>query len=661
MRVVAALLALGAPGAVWPAEYSERERGFWSFQPLSAAHPPDLASEWVRNPIDAFVLQRLSEEGLRPAPEAEPRTLARRAYFDVTGLPPSPSELELFLGDAGTDSFERLVDRLLASPQQGERAAQRWLDVVRYAETEGFEYDRYLPGLWRYRDYVIDSLNRDVPFDRFVREQIAGDELSGGNADLPSGRALLAAAGLHRLGPVRRNAGNQEVASSRNEVLTERTDIIGTAFLGLTVGCARCHDHMFDPIRQIDYYRLQAYFGPSREANLVFAGDASIEDWQKETKEIAGKMKSLRGRIKLASGEERERLKAEHDALEARLPRPPPTVATVRNDREEPTVVRLLERGDHTRPLQAVNPRPLGVLLPEDAPTIPADVENPRSRLADWLASPDHPLTARVAVNRIWQAYFGRGIVDTPNDFGFMGGRPSHPELLDFLATELVRSGWSLKHIRRLILTSSTYRQASANPAAREPGMAADAENRLVWHGPRRRLSAEEVRDAMLAVSGELNLAYGGMSVMLPVEEALVDLLYDPTQWRVPEDTAEHRRRSVYLIAKRNLRLPFMEVFDQPALLTSCARREASTHAPQSLELLNGRISNDLAAVFAARLEAEEGSADAGRVVHRAFELATGRPPSEAELRTASEFLEGAPTREFALAVFNLNSFLYVN
>ncbi len=659
-RIGTLLLTLGLPGTLGAAEYSDRERGFWSFQPPSAVAPPAVESEWVRNPIDAFVLARLSAAGLQPAPEADPRMLARRAYFDVTGLPPDPAELEQFLSETDEGSWDRLVDRLLASPRHGERAGQRWLDVVRYAETEGFEYDRYLPGLWRYRDYVIDSLNRDIPFDRFVREQIAGDELSGGNSELPTDRTLLAAAGLHRLGPVRRNAGNQEVASSRNEVLTERTDIIGTAFLGLTVGCARCHDHMFDPIRQVDYYRLQAYFGPSRETNVVFESDSTVEEWQEKTKGIAGKMKSLRGKIKLADGEERVRLQAEHDKLESQLPEPPPTLATVRNDTEDPTTVHVLGRGDHTKPLQAVNPRPPGVLLPEDAPTLPADVENPRSQLANWLASPDHPLTARVAVNRMWQAYLGQGIVDTPNDFGFMGGRPSHPDLLDYLANELIRSGWSLKHVQRLILTSSTYRQAASHPAMHGLGMEKDAGNRLLWHGPRRRLSAEEVRDAMLAVSGELNLAYGGKSVMLPVEEALVDLLYDPTQWRVPDDRGQHRRRSVYLIAKRNLRLPFMEVFDQPALLTSCARRETSTHPPQSLELLNGRISNELAGLFAARLEAQGGSGPE-EIVRTAYQLAAGRPPTEVEIRMASAFLASAPIREFALAMFNLNSFLYVN
>ena len=660
---VPALLALLIAAASVPArsaEYSERERGFWAFQPRSAVAPPPVGSDWVRSPVDAFVLRRLREAGLSPAPAADRARLARRAYFDVTGLPPTPAELETFLEDDRPGAWERLVDRLLASPRQGERGAQSWLDVVRYAETEGFEYDRYLPGLWRYRDYVIDAFNADMPFDQFVRYQLAGDELARGGPEVEANRPLLAAAGLHRLGPVRRNAGNQEVASSRNEVLTERTDIVGTAFLGLTVGCARCHDHMFDPIRQVDYYRLQAYFGPSREENAVFDSDGTIEDWQKQTKEIAGKMKALRGKIKLAEGDERRRLQTEHDELEARLPEPPPTLATVRNDRENPTRVRLLARGDHLKPQQPVDPRPPGVLLPEDSPTLPPDVENPRTRLADWVADPSNPLTARVAVNRVWQGYFGRGIVDTPNDFGFMGGRPSHPELLDFLASELVEGDWSLKRVRRMILVSSAYRQASQNPGQQSLGMEKDAGNRLLWHGPSRRLSAEEVRDAMLAVSGELNLRVGGKSVMLPVEEELVDLLYDPTQWKVPADTAQHRRRSIYLIAKRNLRLPFMEVFDQPALLTSCARREASTHAPQSLELLNGPISNSMAELFARRLEADSHGRPA-HVVRLAYLLAAGRPPTENEARIASKFLDDGHTRELALAMFNLNAFLYVN
>ena len=660
MRLVAATLLLAMPLTLAAAEYSDSERSFWSFQPRQAAVPPALDSDWGSSPVDAFVWNRLAAAGLRPAPEAGRAALARRAYFDATGLPPTPAESQAFVSDRSPDAWERLVDRLMSSPRWGERAAQRWLDVVRFAETEGFEYDRYLPGLWRYRDYVIESFNRDKPLDRFIAEQLAGDEMAADRPQSQADRELLAAAGFHRLGPVRRNAGNQEVASSRNEVLTERTDIVGTALLGLTVGCARCHDHMFDPIRQVDYYRLQAYFGASREANVVFDSGSTIEDWQEATKEIATKMKSLRGKIKLTEGEERLRLQAEHDALESQLPEPPPTLATVQNSSEDRNQVRLLDRGDHTKPLQPVDPRPLGVLLPEDAPTLPPDAEDPRTRLAGWITSPGHPLTARVAVNRIWQGYFGRGIVDTPNDFGAMGGRPSHPALLDYLANELVESGWSIKHVHRLILTSSAYRQASHNPAQEERGMQLDASNRLLWRGPRRRLGAEEVRDAMLAAAGELNLAYGGKSVMLPVEDALVDLLYDPTQWRVPADQAQHRRRSIYLLAKRNLRLPFMEVFDQPALLTSCARRESSTHAPQSLELLNGSISNELAARFAARLDREAGR-DLDSIVSQAYLIAAGRPPTEDEALIARGFLADNSLREFALAMFNLNSFLYLN
>lgn len=652
-------LALGVV-ATFAAEYSERERGYWAFQPRAAVTPPSGRSEWIRSPVDAFVWERLEDAGLAPAQEADRRTLVRRVYFDVTGLPPTPAEIEAFVNDRAVDAWERLVDRLLASPRFGEHASGRWLDVVRYAETEGFEYDRYLPGLWRYRDYVIDSLNRDKPYDRFVMEQIAGDEMARGDPALASNQELLAASGLHRLGPVRRNAGNQAVASSRNEVLTERTDIVGTAFLGLTVGCARCHDHMFDPIRQIDYYRLQAYFGPSKETNVVFEGEGSVDEWRERTKKIAGEMKSLRGKIKLAEGAEREALQSEHDELEASLPEPPAALATVRNDLEDPTRVRVLERGDHTKPLQPVDPRPPGVLLAEDHPTLPPDIDEPRTRLADWIAGPDNPLTGRVWVNRLWQSYFGRGIVDTPNDFGVMGGKPSHPELLDFLANELVSGGWRTKPIHRMILASSAYRQASRSPDGHRLGMDRDADNSLLWHGPRRRLSAEEVRDAMLSVSGELNLAHGGKSVMLPVEPALVDLLYDPTQWQVPADPAEHRRRSAYLIAKRNLQIPFMEVFDKPPLLTSCARRESSTHAPQSLELLNGDTANDLAALFAARLRRDAGS-DPDRIVERAYTLVTGRPPEPDELRLGRSYLESGPLREFALAMFNLNAFLYVN
>jgi len=656
-----AVAAFSAPKA----EYRESERTFWAFQPVASAETPGFADAadqaWALSPIDAWVLKGMKEQGLRPAPEAERSVLIRRAYFDLTGLPPTPAEVADFLIDRSPDAWEKVVDHLLARPTYGERSAQHWLDVVRYAETEGYEYDRYLPGLWRYRDWLIESFNEDKPFNEFVREQLAGDEMVEGDPRAKRNRELLVASGFHRLGAVRRNAGNQEVASSRNEVLTERTDILGAAFLGMTVGCARCHDHMFDPIRQKDYYRLQAYLAAAHETDVPLEeGGMTPAEWRAETKKLRGKIKQMRGKVKLAEGEERREIEREMAELESQLPGPPETLTTVTNDYENRSEINILPRGDYDKKGERVDMRPPGVLLPEGAPSTPADAKNPRTMLANWMTDPDHPLTARVMVNRVWTAHFGKGIVNTPNDFGFMGDRPSHPELLDFLARSFVESGWRLKPLHRMILLSSAYRQASKNHEYAAIGAEKDADNRLLWHGPARRLSAEEIRDSMLAVSGKLNPRMGGRSVILPVDDALVDLLYDPTQWEVSDDESEHNRRSVYLIAKRNLRLPFMEVFDQPALQTTCARRESSTHAPQSLELLNGDISNDLAGAFAERLESEVGI-EKVQQVERAFLLAAGRAPTEKETEVALAFLEERPLREFALAVFNTNAFLYVN
>jgi hypothetical protein len=644
-------------------EYRRIERSFWAFQqPSTTPKPPTVGSDfatWVKSPVDAFVAAKLAEAGLHPAPEADRATLIRRAYFNVTGLPPSPAEVADFLSDRAPNAWEKVVDRLLESPHYGERWGQHWLDVVRFAETEGFEYDRYLPGLWRYRDYVIQSFNSDKPYDQFLREQLAGDEMVEGEPTSERNKELLIAAGFHRLGAVRRNAGNQEVASSRNEVLTERTDIVGAAFLGLTVGCARCHDHKFDPIRHRDYYQLQAFLAATEERDVPLAGAMSPEEWRDKTKELRGKLKSMRGKMQLLEGEELRKMEEEYAKLEADLPPAPDNITTITNDYANRTPIHVLARGDFESKGERVDMRPLGVLLPEGAKATPADTENPRLILANWFTDPKHPLTSRVIVNRIWSFHFGKGIVNTPNDFGFMGDRPSHPELLDYLAAELEENGWRMKAIHKMILMSSSFRQASENPAFQEAGMAKDADNRLLWHAPMRRLSAEELRDAMLAVSGKLNTKMYGESVIIPVDQTLVDLLYDPTQWDVTKDHNDHYRRSVYLIAKRNLRLPFMEVFDQPAAQTTCARRESSTHAPQSLELLNGTISNDLAEHFAARIVSEVGSSPEQQV-ERAYLLAANRMPTDAEKRIGMSFLEKQPLREFALAMFNLNAFLYV-
>jgi hypothetical protein len=425
----------------------------------------------------------------------------------------------------------------------------------------------------------------------------------------------------------------------------------------MTVGCARCHDHMFDPIRQKDYYRLQAYLGATHEYNEVLASEAEQERWKEENDRITKEIRRLGRGSDGLKGPAKDAAAKKREELEKSRPAPLPTIATIRN--EELTPVHLLNRGDYDSKLEQVGPRALGVLLPEGAPELPVDDKNPRTKLAAWITTDDHPLTPRVTVNRIWNYHFGLGIVKTANDFGFMGDRPSHPELLDYLANRFVEMGWKMKPIHRMILLSSAYRQASESPNEAF-AMEKDPENRLVWKHSRRRVEAEELRDSMLVVSGKLNLKAGGPSVITPADEELVNLLYAPSQWKVPEDVTEFDRRSVYLVAKRNLHLPFMEVFDKPAFLTTCARRDSSTHPPQALELLNGDTSNRLAEDFAERLLRESGTNAVEQAEH-AYLLATGRRPTPEERKLAVEFLATQPLREFALAMFNLNAFLYIN
>lgn len=635
------------------ASFSDDARKHWAFQPVRKTMPPSVSNaNWLQTPVDAFILAQLEQQNWQPAPPASREELMRRVHFDLLGLPPQPEDIAAFVEDESADAYERLVDRLLASPHYGERWAQHWLDVVRFAETEGFEYDRHLPDAWRFRDYVIDSLNDDKPFDHFVTEQIAGDEIA------PDDPQHLAAVVLHRLGAVRRNAGNPDIALSRNEVLTERTNIIGEAFLGLTVGCARCHNHKLEPITQKDYYRLQAYFAATEEHNVLLAAPEELKAWEKQSTDVAAKIKKLKAEFNAAAGEKKVELENRLFEVAYTLPPHPATIPGIRNDFEKRTAMHVLRRGVWEHKGVAVGPRPLSILVPDSEPELPADIPRPRTELARWLTDAGHPLTARVIVNRLWQHHFGTGLVKTTNDFGTHGDRPSHPELLDWLAYSLVENGWRWKAIHRQIVLSSTYRQSSDHPAATEIAET-DPENRLCWRVNRRRLSAEEIRDAMLVVSGRINPRLHGPSVMVPVDRELVNLLYHPTQWVVSRDTTEHDRRSVYLIAKRNLRLPFMEAFDAPALQTSCAIRETSMHAPQALELLNGKFSNEMADAFAQRLTAECGNSPE-RIVERAYQLAFGRMPTAKERWISIEFLRDEPLSEFALAIFNLNGFVYV-
>jgi hypothetical protein len=637
--------------------YTAAERRHWAFQarrnPATPAFRSAADKAWAAAPLDAFVLARMRKEGLSPAPKADRATLIRRVTFDLTGLPPTPAETAAFVNDKSAKAWERLVDRLLASEHYGEHWGKHWLDVVRFSETEGFEYDNYRPDAWRYRDYVIRAFNNDKPFDRFIQEQIAGDEMG------PKEDETLIAAGFNRLGPIRRNAGNQLVASSRNEQLTEMTNIVGAGILGVTLGCARCHDHKFDGFRQTDYYRMQAFFAALQPNDLITVSEAEQKAWKEKATPIEqeiGKLTLELNKLSKAAMPTAE-IQAKIDAAQARMPAPLPSLFTVKNDFAKKDAIHVLPRGDHEHPGDAVGMRTPGVLLPEDAPELPSDLGQPRETLAGWLTEGKNPLTARVMVNRIWEYTFGRGIVATPNDFGRMGERPENPELLDWLANEFVAGGWSMKHMQRTILLSNTYQQSSAPVSAKDP------DGRYLSRFPRQRLDAEQIRDAMIAVAGRLNKKKGGPGVMIPLDAQMVQAMYKPSQWAPAKDPKEYDRRSVYLMAKRNMELPFMQVFDAPDSTISCPRRDSSTHAPQALEMLNGELSNAMARAFGERL-LREGGATPDKQVRLAYELAAGRAPRAAELRMGMEFLKdgGRKAREqFALAVFNLNAFLYVN
>jgi hypothetical protein len=652
-------------------EYSETDRSHWSFLPIENPLAPSFSDaedqRWIATPIDAFILAELKTADLGPNQRADRRTLVRRLYYNLTGLPPTPQEIAAFHEDDSPEAWARLVDRVLASPHYGEKWGQHWLDVIRFAESEGFEYDRHHASAWRFRDYIVRSFNQDKPFDQFATEQLAGDELAARRGDVDPRvddalRDQIVAAGFHRLGPVRRNAGNPEIAFSRNEVLTEMTNAVGTVFLGLTVGCARCHDHFFDPFKQKDYYRLQAFLAATNEYDAPFVDRDEWSDWKSKTDVINQQIYKLKDESGNAPTKRKAEIKEQIAELTKQLPPAVPTLFSVQNESAKRAPIHLLKRGDDTLRIgEALGMRFPGVFLAEGATELAADSANPKTRLAQWVTAADNPLTARVIANRVWQYHFGEALVSTPNDFGLNGATPTHPELLDWLARQLIDSGWSLKSLHRLILTSNVWQQSSRVDAdVLAKSREVDANNRLLWKFFRRRLTAEEIRDSMLQISGELNSKLTGESVITPVDPELVKLLYKPDQWAVTEDPAEHNRRSIYLIAKRNLKLPFMEVFDQPDLQTSCECRQVSTHAPQALELLNGKFSNEMAARLAARLEEVSGGSEP-QLVDSAFELATGRAPTTEQREAAIAFLRsGLPTRELTLALFNLNAFLYV-
>lgn len=705
-------LSAGEPAPVKDSFTSE-ERQHWSFQPIRRSQPPAVAQpDLVRNAVDAFVLARLEKAGTSFSPPADHATLLRRVKFDLVGLPPTPEELEAFLADDAPDAYERLVDRLLASPQYGETWGRMWLDVVRFADTAGYNADPLRPLAWQYRDYVIRAFNEDTPFDRFLAEQIAGDEL------FPHDRNARIATGYLRMWPDESNASN--ILLARQDALNDLTGNLGAAVLGLSLACAQCHDHKFDPLPQRDYYTLQAFFAGLTPADRASVGTPEAladyrrrrQAWLDETEPLRHELQELEAtarmpltadrRIKFpavvleaidthperrttiqrqlafwserqidlkeadlvkklddAQKSRRDELKKELAAREAAAPKPPEEVAalTIAEFQDIPPTA-VLSTGSYDRPEDEVRPGTLSVLTPPGVSSDAAVQSSPsgssgrRTALVRWLTDPRHPLTARVFANRVWQEHFGRGLVENANDFGTQTSPPTQPELLDWIASELIgavvpREGQgsapdgktfdSLKRLHRLIVTSTTYRQQSRR--AESPGVDTLRNVESTADGsyasfPRRRLSAERVRDAMLAVTGQLNTALTGPGVCPPLPAG-----YNGREaWKVSENPRDHARRSVYIQAKRNLPFPLLHSFDLPDMHESCACRSKTTTAPQALMLLNGEFVRTLSETLAERLVKELGRGDRSALVEAAWTQILSRAPESAETQAALDF-----------------------
>ena len=695
------------------------ERQLWAFRrPVRPAIPKSANAAWSNNPIDAFLSAALDAKGIQPSPRADRRTLIRRIYQDLLGLPPSPAEVDAFVNDRAADAWPRLVDRLLASPHYGERWARHWLDLVRYADSGGFEFDVDRPQAWRYRDYVVTSFNQDKPYSQFVREQIAGDEYAAASDD------AMVATGFLRLGPD--GGGNSE--RGRQEQLD---DIVSTAtltFIGVTVACARCHDHKFDPIPQMDYYRIQAAFFPTRaiEHPLVPAHEVAAQRQDseridallrplKQTKrqveapflkqlvdaEIARlpeylqaawntpaaqrtegqrlnvaqiertlQNDTLRNRITEeaivglmdeAARQKHRDVIAQIAAIEKQKPAPVPAVRAIGEASREPKPSYFLHRGSVDTKGPEAHPGILSVTREKewDFPPPPADAKSSwrRRGLAEWLTSPENPLTARVMVNRIWQHHFGEGIVRTPSNFGKMGDKPSHPDLLDWLAVEFIDRGWSMKAMHRLMLTSEAYQMSSRDIAA---NLKVDPENRLFWRMPRQRLEAETIRDHILAVAGTLDRTLGGPNVFPYIDPDLFEKSSKRDWPGKPDDDPSTWRRSLYVFSKRSIRYPMFETFDQPNLINSVDRRNRSTVAPQALILMNNAFVVYQAGKMAERLRREAGS-DPGAQIDLGFRLALGRRPDADERQKSMALVAGGgdSLTQFCHVLFNLNEFVY--
>jgi Protein of unknown function (DUF1553)/Protein of unknown function (DUF1549) len=626
LTLAALALTLAAPGLRAQPTRSERPAvapgEHWAFRTLRRPEIPAVRDRaWVRTPIDAFILARLEKAGIKPSPPADRRTLLRRIYLDLIGLPPTLEEQRAFLADESPDAFAKVVDHLLASPQYGERWGRYWLDVARYAETNGYERDGAKPNAWRFRDYVIKSFNDDKPYDRFVTEQIAGDEVEGSNAETQLAPTFL------RLG-----TWDDEPADPMVDRYEQLDDVLGTtatAFLGVTLRCARCHDHKFEPFSQADYYKMLAVFEPLKRP-------------QNDRKDLD---------LPVGSPQELAAFRLN--------PKAGPRGYIWKEDGPKAPVTHILRRGDPKRPREEVGPGLPSVLMRRQ-PDPPKPTEKTTGRrlwLARWLTSADNPLTARVMVNRVWQWHFGRGLVPTANDFGTAGEPPTHPELLDWLAAQFVADGWRLKALHRMIILSSVYQTSAAAP---EEAVRADPKDVLLSHWRQRRLEAEAVRDSMLAASGRLNPEQGGPSMYPTLARAVLEGQSRPGEGWGKSDERQQARRSVYIYVKRVLAVPELDLLDAPDTTSSCEARPISTTAPQALTFLNGAFANEQARHFAGRLRREAGD-DPAAQVRRAFELALCRSPRDEEVTASTAFLKRQSLEAFCLVVLNLNEFVYQN
>lgn len=623
------------------------DRQFWSFQrPRRSPIPVVKHVEQIRNPIDAFILKSLESKDLSLAPEADRLTLLRRAAFDLTGLPPEPDELQEFLADTSPDAYERVIERLLASPRYGERWGRHWLDVAGYADCEG-RREQHLPRnfAWRYRDYVIRAFNSDKPFDHFLQEQIAGDELADYEHAPEITREIednLVATAFLRMAPDPTWANLTGFVPDRLEVMADMLDVLGSGVMGMTFKCARCHTHKFDPIPQRDYYRLVALlkgaydehdwlkpelisYGGALSAGfgerfLNFVSTAERRAWEQHTSQIEREIEVLK-----AGPQTPESTKRQGELAAQRLPEPRIMAMW---DRGEPSPTYIYRRGDFQNSGALVQPGVPAVL--SDGKT-PFEIKPPwkgakstgrRLAFARWLTHPDQPLTARVMANRVWKLHFGQGIVRSLGNFGTSGDKPTHPELLDWLALELIQQGWSIKALHRVIMTSSVYRQSSLISSPRQVEF--DPDNRLLSRMPLRRMEAELVRDTLLLVAGQLNGAAYGPA--------------DPVSVRPDGLVLSGKRRSIYIQQLRKHPVSLLESFDLPAMNPNCLQRAESLVAPQALQLLNDTAIRDLARQFAARVIREAGD-DPGHQIDRVFLIAFGRPPTAEELAASTQSL----------------------